>query len=67
MMLNACYRVLATESAINSESFRASLSTERYQSFESRRCLAHANRDLFSALFVEFDSESVRRLIHSRG
>src|SRR4029077_14819515 len=35
MMLNACYRVIATESAINSESFRESLSTERYQPFES--------------------------------
>ena len=35
MMLNACCRVIATESAINTESFRESLSTERYQAFES--------------------------------
>jgi hypothetical protein len=35
MMLNACYRVIAPESAINTESFRELLSTERYQAFES--------------------------------
>jgi hypothetical protein len=35
IILNACYWVIATESAINAESFRESLSTERYQAFES--------------------------------